>query len=99
MLKKRSNTHMVNMIIDFIHVGICLAVIVLAVLVFLGPTQHVQCYPVIFFLAAALNFTSGYARNQRVRVTKSKSMAGIASVIIGILFLILAAVSALTVLR
>ena len=88
---------MINMIVDFIHIGICIAIIVLAVIVFLRPMHNTQCYPVIFFLAAVLNFTSAYARMNGFRPGKSRPASGIAVLIFGVFFLILAVISGISI--
>lgn len=97
MNKKKNSMRMINMVVDFIHVGICIAIIALAVVVFLKPMQNTQCYPVIFFLAAVLNFTSAYARMNQVRPGKSRLASGIVVLIFGILFLILAVISGISI--
>ena len=88
---------MVNMAVDFIHITICIAIIILAVLVFLKPMQNAHCYPIIFFLASILNFTSAYARMNHLRPIRSRSATGIVAFTAGVLFLILAAVSAISI--
>lgn len=97
MNKKKNSMRMINMIVDFIHIGICIAIIVLAVIVFLRPMHNTQCYPIIFFLAAVLNFTSAYARMNRFRPGKSRPASGIAVLIFGVFFLILAVISGISI--
>lgn len=97
MNKKKSSMRMINMVVDFIHIGICIAIIILAVVVFLRPMQNTQCYPVIFFLAAVLNFTSAYARMSQVHPGKSRIASGVAVLILGILFLVLSIISGISI--
>ena len=97
MNKKKSNMHMINMVVDFIHIGICIAIIVLAIIVFFSPMQKAQCYPVIFFLASVLNFTSAYARMKQSRHGKSRWSSGIGVFILGVLFLLLSIISGVSV--
>ena len=97
--KKRNSMRMINMVVDFIHIGICIAIIVLAVIVSPSPMHNTQCYPIIFFLAAVLNFTSAYARMNRFRLGRSRSASGIAALVLGGFFLILAIISGLSVWR
>ncbi|MDO5411656.1 MAG: hypothetical protein Q4F21_14635 [Lachnospiraceae bacterium] len=97
MNKKRNSMRMINMVVDFIHIGICIAIIALAVVVFFRPMQNTECYPVIFFLAAVLNFTSAYARMNRFRLNRNHSASGIAVLVLGILFFILAVISGVSI--
>jgi hypothetical protein len=97
MNKKKNSMRMVNMVVDFIHIGICLAIIVLAVIVFLHPMHNTQCYPIIFFLASVLNFTSAYARMNRFRPGKSHLSSGIWGLVLGVVFLILTVISAISI--
>ncbi len=97
MNRKKSSMHMMNMVVDFIHIGICIAIIVLAVIVFLKPMKNVQCYPIIFFLASVLNFTSAYARMNQIRPGRNRSTSGIGVLILGIFFLILSIISGISI--
>lgn len=97
MNKKKSSIRMINMVVDFIHIGICIAIIALAIFVFIRPMQNTQCYPVIFFLAAVLNFTSAYARMNQSRPGRGHIASGIAVLILGVLFLILAVISGISI--
>ncbi len=97
MNRKKNSMHMINMIVDFIHIGICLAIIVLAVIVFLKPMKNVYCYPIIFFLASVLNFTSAYARMNAIRPGRNRPVSGIGVLILGIFFFILAIISAVSI--
>lgn len=97
MNRKKNSMRMINMVVDFIHIGICIAIIALAIVVFLRPMQNTQCYPVIFFLAAVLNFTNAYARMNQFRPVRNRFASGIAVLILGILFLILAVISGISI--
>lgn len=97
MNKKKNSMRMINMIVDFIHIGICIAIIILAVIVFLRPMHSTECYPIIFFLAAVLNFASAYARMNQFRPGKSRPASGIAALVLGVCFLILAVISGISI--
>lgn len=97
MNKKKSSMRMINMVVDFIHIGICIAIIALAIIVFLRPMQNTQCYPVIFFLAAVLNFTSAYARMNRFRPGRNRFASGIVALVFGVLFLLLSIISGISI--
>lgn len=97
MNKKKNSMRMVNMIVDFIHIGICIAIIILAVIAFLRPMQNTQCYPVVFFLAAVLNFTSAYARMNQFRPGKNRPASGIGVLLLGFFFLVLSVISGITI--
>ena len=88
---------MINMIVDMIHIVICLVIIALAVILFIGPTKYVYCYPIIFFLAGVMNFSSAYAHMNRYTGGRGRYQNGVGNLILGIIFFVLAIVSALTV--
>ena len=99
MNRKKNSLRMINMIVDLTHVGICIAIVILAVFAFLKPMHNTQCYPVIFFLASILNFTSAYAKMNRFRPVRSRSASGIGALALGVLFFIVAVISALSIWR
>lgn len=97
MNKKKSSMRMINLVVDFIHIGVCIGIIVLAVLLFFNPVKNAFCYPIAFLLASVLNFSSAYAKMNKYRPIKQRSISGIAALVGGIFFLIIAIISALTV--
>ncbi|MGN0267833.1 MAG: DUF6637 family protein [Lachnospiraceae bacterium] len=99
MNKRRNNTRMITMVIDFLHIGICIAIIILAVLVFLKPVQHAYCFPIVFLLASVLNFSSAYGRVNRIVGIRRWSPGVVTTLALGVFFLIITIVSALTVFR
>lgn len=100
MNRKKNRMRMINMIVDLVHVGICIAIIALAVLVFLNPMKSARFYPIVFFLASILNFTSAYAKMTQFRPSsRGRFVPGIGVLLFGIFFLILAVISAVSIWR
>lgn len=95
MTEKKKNPRRADFILDLLHLVCGLTVVVLAVLAFLSPEEHLLFFPLIFFLSALLSLVNGFVRLKRASRRKQGRYAGLGSVIGGALLLAVAAVSAL----
>ena len=57
--RKSRNPHMAGLLLDLTHVVLCVGVVVFAVLIFLNPDQHRRFFPIVFILAALMQFLHG----------------------------------------
>ena len=93
MNKKRFTENRAEVLVDIIHLVSSAAVIVLAVLIFLYPDRREILYPVIFGMAALLNFTNIYL-NLRSRSAGRGSLPQVIGFLIaGLFFLVLTILS------
>ena len=97
--RKNRNPRSGQLLVDFVHIVICILIVVLAVLAFLDPEGHTMVYPVIFFLAAVLNGIEAAGRLRRDAKGKKRMAAGIAFSLVAVFLLALAVVSGASVWR
>ena len=64
--------------LDMLHIVIGVLILFFAVLAFLNPEENRILFPVIFLLAAILNFANGYDRFHRNRGRNKQRAAGTA---------------------
>ncbi len=88
-----------SFILDLIHIVIGLAVVVLAVISFLNPNGHLTLFPIIFVLAAILNYVNGYFRISQSGRNKKKKVSGILLFLLGTALTLLAVISAVSLWR
>lgn len=88
-----------SFILDLIHIVIGLAVVVLAVISFLNPNGHLTLFPIIFVLAAILNYVNGYFRISQSGRNKKKKVSGILLLLLGTALTLLAVISAVSLWR
>lgn len=91
------NIRNASMMMDMIHIVVGILIVVLAVISFLNPEDHMLLFPVIFFLAAALNGMNGIFRIRVSGREKKKKAAGIAALLFSVLLLALTIVSAVSI--
>ena len=95
MNRRMKNPHRANTTIDLLHIVICVAIIVLAVLGFLKPAENMKLFCVIFALASVLNFINGVPRLKRVRGQQGRFFSGLFLCAVAVVLLVLAVVSAI----
>lgn len=90
--EKKRNPSSEAMMLDLIHIGVGVLVVICAIVAFLNPEKNRFLFPVIFWLAAFLNGVSGWYRLRDSGRDRKKKISGIALcagagllVIIGIL--------------
>lgn len=86
-----------SMMVDFLHIVIGAAIVVLAVISFLNPEDHMLLFPVIFLLAAVLNLINGVFKIKLSGREKKKKAAGFAVLAFAVVLLFLAAISAVSI--
>lgn len=91
------NIRNASMMMDMIHIVVGILIVVLAVISFLNPEDHMLLFPVIFFLAAALNGMNGIFRIRVSGREKKKKAAGIAALLFSVLLLALTIISAVSI--
>ncbi len=94
---KKKNPRRLNYLLDIIHIVIGIAVVILSVIAFLSPEEHLAFFPMIFFLAALLALVNGAAR-VRMPGPDSRRLAGLAALAAGVLLLLIAVISAMVML-
>ena len=64
------------MVLDVLHVALGLMIVILGVLTFLNPENHMLFFPVIFFLGGVLNLTDFTRAGWRCGAGKTGEQAG-----------------------
>lgn len=85
------------MVVDILHIVVGILIVVLAVISFLSPEDHMLLFPAIFFLAGALNLVNGVYKIRLSGREKKKKAAGMAVLLFGILLTVLTVISAVSV--
>lgn len=86
-------------IVDIVHVIICIAIIVLAAVVFWKPLEHEFFYPFIFLLAAILNFVSALAKFGGARQGRNRFLPIFIPIVLGIILLVITFLSVISIWR
>lgn len=86
-----------SMALDTMHIVIGIAVVALAVISFISPDDHMILFPVIFLLAAVLNLVTGNFHLGRSKRDHRKKVSAVLQMLFGILLLVLAVVSAVSI--
>ena len=98
--RKRRNPHMATMMMDAAHVILCIGIVAFAVIIFLNPVQFQHFFPVVFGLAALMQFLHGVPKILAYRRShgeeKGRLIAGILLCVLGLLLGVVAVVSAVT---
>ena len=88
-----------QLLVDVLHILICILIVILAVLAFLNPAGHTMVYPVIFFFFSLLNGIEAAGKLKRNNRGKKQLAAGISFSLMTAVLLVLTAVSAVSVWR
>lgn len=83
--------------LDILHIVIGVLIVMLAVVAFLNPEENRILFPLIFFLAAVLQFANGYDKLRRNRGRSRRKTAGTALMAVGAGLFFLGVLSALTI--
>jgi len=98
MSQKKRNPRDLVIAMDILHLVIGAIIVVLAVTAFLSPETHMIFFPVIFFLASALNLISGVDGIRRAGRDIKKKNTGIGYCIFGLVLFAVGVVSAICIL-
>lgn len=93
---KRRKVRSDSTALDLLHIVVGIAVVVMAVISFISPEDHLIFFPVIFSLAALLNLVTGRFHSRRTKDRGQKAGA-VLQMIFGAAFLILAVISAVSI--
>ena len=85
--------------IDVLHIVVGVLVVICSVLAFVDPEKHGFLFPVIFWLAAALNGVTGWSSLQAGVRSKKKKAAAIALWVLAFLLFVIGLLSAVSVWR
>ena len=99
--RKHRNPHMAALMLDTAHVLLCLGIVVFAVIIFLNPIQFQHLFPVVFGLAAMMQFLHGVPKILMYRrshgLEKGALIAGILLCALGVILAIVAIISGVTI--
>ena len=93
---KKKNPRNAAVLLDIIHIVLGAAIVALAVISFLNPEDHMIMFPIIFFLGALLNLITGFFHIKGVHEKKVRR-GGYCQALLGLLLLLLTAVSAISI--
>lgn len=91
------NPRNLAMMLDAAHIVIGILIVVLAIISFLNPEDHMLLFPVIFLLAVSLNLMNGIYKIRMSGREKKKKASGILVLLFGILLLALTVISAVSI--
>ncbi len=92
--EKRKKSANIAFALDMLHIVVGILIVILA---FLNPDENRILFPVIFLLAAVLNFANGYDRYRRGRGRKHLRIGGMILMAVGAGLFLLCIVSTLTI--
>lgn len=95
--EKKRGVKSSTFILDIIHIITGILIVILAILAFLNPEANMILFPVIFLLAAILNFFNGYDKFRSGRGQKKKRVSGLTLMLVGAILLLLCIISAITI--
>ena len=84
-------------IVDLIHVLFGGGIVVLAALAIFDPAQYKKLFPIIFLFAAIIYFFTAWFVISSARINRKKHSGGVIYLIVGILALGLAVISAISI--
>ncbi|WP_124066598.1 DUF6637 family protein [Clostridium sp. E02] len=91
------NLRNASMIVDLAHIVVGILIVVLGVISFLNPEDHMLLFPAIFFLAGMLNLINGIYKIKLGGREKRKKAAGMIALLFGVLLLFLTLISAVSI--
>lgn len=86
-----------TLVIDWIHIVLGFLIVLMAVMAFLNPENHMTLFPLIFLLAGLLNLSNGIFRYKKSGHNKKKKAESIGQFVIAAALFALAAVSAVSI--
>ena len=96
---RRNSPRNTSLILDWVHIIIGVLVVVMAVAAFINPENNMILFPVIFFLAAALNVVNGVYRYQQSGRDKRKKASAVGLMLIAVFLLAVMVISAISIWR
>ena len=91
---RRNSPRNTSLILDWVHIITGALVVIMAVAAFVDPEDNMILFPVIFFLASALNMVNGVYRYQQSGRDKRKKASAMGLIVIAVFLLVVMVVSA-----
>lgn len=88
-----------SFILDTIHIVIGILIVILGVISFLDPEGNLLFLPVIFLLAAVLDFINGFHKMRSSNRDNKKKISAVILLLVGVFLVLLAVVSAISIWR
>ena len=96
---RRNSPRNTSLILDWVHIITGALVVIMAVAAFVDPEDNMILFPVIFFLASALNMVDGVYRYQQSGRDKRKKASAMGLIVIAVFLLVVMVVSAFSIWR
>ena len=96
---RRHSPRNTSLILDWVHIITGALVVIMAVAAFVDPEDNMILFPVIFFLASALNMVNGVYRYQQSGRDKRKKASAMGLIVIAVFLLVVMVVSAFSIWR
>lgn len=96
---RRNSPRNTSLILDWVHIITGALVVIMAVAAFVDPEDNMILFPVIFFLASALNMVNGVYRYQQSGRDKRKKASAMGLIVIAVFLLVVMVVSAFSICR
>lgn len=96
---RRNSPRNTSLILDWVHIITGALVVITAVAAFVDPEDNMILFPVIFFLASALNMVNGVYRYQQSGRDKRKKASAMGLIVIAVFLLVVMVVSAFSIWR
>ena len=96
---RRNSPRNTSLILDWVHIITGALVVIMAVAAFVDPEDNMILFPVIFFLASALNMVNGVYRYQQGGRDKRKKASAMGLIVIAVFLLVVMVVSAFSIWR
>ena len=96
---RRNSPRTTSLILDWVHIITGALVVIMAVAAFVDPEDNMILFPVIFFLASALNMVNGVYRYQQSGRDKRKKASAMGLIVIAVFLLVVMVVSAFSIWR
>jgi|GEM_PF-102749 len=84
---------------DILHLSIGTVIVILSVMAFLSPSDHMIFFPIIFFLAALLNLVNGIQSIKIAIRDRKRKSPGICMLVFGVLLIAVGIVSTICIIR
>ena len=96
---RRNSPRNTSLILDWVHIITGALVVIMAVAAFVDPEDNMILFPVIFFLASALNMVNGVYRYQQSGRDKRKKASAMGLIVIAVFLLVVMVFSAFSIWR
>ncbi|WP_101875703.1 DUF6637 family protein [Lachnoclostridium edouardi] len=94
---RRKGPGSIALFLDLLHIIIGAVIVVLAVISFLNPEDHMIMFPIIFLLGAVLNLIYGVYRVKEGGHNKKACRGGFAQILLGGILLAVSIVSVISI--